>query len=418
MDRISQLPEALLLRILSLLPNTKDVVSTMVLSKRWRFLWMLVPKLVYDDSYKNIVYRKFSRFVDRSLLVHEAPVIETLHFKLGKTCGDEDIQVWIGAAKKCCVRELIIEIVGSKTLVTLPRSLYSGGCRMLVSLKLSNAVLADASSLPSSFPSLKNLSLVFIKYPGDEFVEMLMSKCPVLEDLVVKRCLNDNVTVFNVRVPSLKSLVLHSLELADMEVDGGFRIDSLSLESLSIKDYSSDICVIENDLTKIVEANVCISYGGTEQLAGSLTSVKHLYLCVPSSKNPYPVFHCLVRLKICTCETEWLNLLMSVLKASPKLRALKLDQCHPLRANEARPCWSEPSRVPVCLSSSLETAEWFKYQGAEEEKEVAAFILRSGCWLKKVSVSTNITDPNKKLEMLKDLSLFFRRSPTCQIAFD
>ncbi|CAL9243807.1 unnamed protein product, partial [Arabidopsis halleri] len=94
MERISQLPDLLLLKILSSL-HAKDVVATMVLSKRWRFLWMLVPKLVYDDSYQNIKhgkfsqlwmmvpkllfdyqnieYSRFSRFVDRSLFMNEAP---------------------------------------------------------------------------------------------------------------------------------------------------------------------------------------------------------------------------------------------------------------------------------------------------------------------------------------------------------
>lgn len=46
-------------------------------------------------------------------------------------------------------------------------------------------------------------------------------------------------------------------------------------------------------------------------------------------QDVYPVgnvFHRLVHLKICTCATEWLNLLVSVLSESPKLRALKLDQ--------------------------------------------------------------------------------------------
>nr|VDC79435.1 unnamed protein product [Brassica rapa] len=81
-DRICHLPDALLLRILSEVPTAKDVVATMVLSKRWEPLWKSVPKLVYDDSYQNIDdVGRFSRFVDRSLILHEAPV-ETLHFKL------------------------------------------------------------------------------------------------------------------------------------------------------------------------------------------------------------------------------------------------------------------------------------------------------------------------------------------------
>lgn len=286
MDRLSQLPEALLLRILSLLP-AKDVVSTMVLSKRWQFLWMLVPKLVYDDSYQDIEYGRFSRFVDRSLTLHEAQVLDTLHLKLGKTCGTGDIRVWIRTVDKRCLRELVIEIDKSNrgnSSVVLPRSLYTC-CRMLVTLKLNKAVLVDVTS-SFSFPSLKNLSLVSMKYPGDDFIKMLLSSCPVLEDLVVKRCLYDNVTMFTVRVSSLKCLVLQNLVLDDADVDAESRfvIDTPSLECLDIADYGGEFCVIENNMTKIVDAHVCISYANTHQLFGSISSVKRLNLYIPSSK--------------------------------------------------------------------------------------------------------------------------------------
>ncbi|CAA7062566.1 unnamed protein product [Microthlaspi erraticum] len=184
MDRISLLPDELLLRILSLLPNTKDVVATMVLSKRWQPLWKLMPKLVYDDySYQNIEYGKFSRFVDRSLILHEAPV-DTLRFKL-----------------------------------------------------VQNSVL--------------------------------------------------------------------------------------------------------------------------------------LMLCMINK----------------------------------------------LPAAEPRPCWKEPSSVPGCLLSSLETLIWANYEGREEEKQVAAFILRSASFLKKATISSKATDPYEKLEMIKELSSSPRRSPTCQLIF-
>lgn len=209
MDCISELPEALLLKILTLLP-AQDVVATMVLSKRWQFLWMLVPKLAYDDSYQDAEYGRFSRFVDRSLYLHEAPVVETLRFKLGKTCGGEDVRVWTRAADKCCARELIFEIDFSSSESpppTLPRSLYTG-CRTLVSLSLSNVVLADVSS-SVAFPSLKKLSLVSVEYAGgDEFVNRLLSSCPVLEDLEVGQSVYDNVVIFTVRVPFSKEFGL------------------------------------------------------------------------------------------------------------------------------------------------------------------------------------------------------------------
>ncbi|XP_010476598.1 PREDICTED: probable FBD-associated F-box protein At1g32375 [Camelina sativa] len=421
MDTISDLPDTLLLKILSSLP-AKDVVATMVLSKRWQTLWMLVHKLEYDDSYQNPKYERFSQFVDRSLFLHEAPVIETLHFKLGKICGSGDIRVWIRAADKCLVHELIIDTSSSKIPVTLPRSLYSGGCTRVVTLKLSNAVLVDASS-PISFPSLKNLSLISMTYPGgDEFVKRLLSSCPVLEDLVVKKYPDDNVDILNVRVPSLKSLFLYKLaHRLNKNKSHGFVIDAPSLECLDIVDYSRGFRIVENEFSKIVKANINILSPHTEQILGSITLAKRLILCLPRSEDAYPVdrvFYSLVHLKMCTCEIHWFNRLKLVLRDSPNLRALQLEQVHGFRDGEQRLCWSEPNSVPECLLTSLETVEWVKYNGTEEEKEVAAFILRSGSCLKKVSISSKSADRDKKHEMLKELALSYRRSPTCQLVFN
>ncbi|CAN7006117.1 unnamed protein product [Brassica rapa subsp. trilocularis] len=420
MDLISKLPEALLLSILSLLP-AQDVASTMLLSKRWRFLWTSVPRLEYDDSYQSIEYGRFSRFVDRFLFLHEAPVIETLHFKLGKTCGGEDIRVWIRAADKFCVRELIFEIDSSSNdspPILLPSSLYTG-CRMLVTLKLNKVILEDTSS-SIAFPSLKTLSLVSVEYPGDEFVSSLLSSCPVLEDLHVEQRPYDNVTIFTVRVPSLKSLVLSIIMGKGFSVIDGFVIDTPSLEWLDIVDYRNAFCIIENDMPKIMTARFDVNYKHPGEILRYITSVKRLYLCLLlTSENVYPsgsIFYCLVHLKICTCMTKWLNLLMCMLRDSPKLKSLKLEQCHILQA--WRPCWKEPNSVPECLLSSLEALEWVGYEGTEEEKEVVAFILRSANCLEKVSICSNSTDPCKKLELVKELLFLSRCSSTCNFIFD
>ncbi|CAL9217413.1 unnamed protein product [Arabidopsis halleri] len=415
-DRLSQLPDALLLEILSLLP-TEDVVATMILSKRWRFLWMMVPRLVYDDSYKNI--QRFSRFVDKSLVLHKAPILETLHFKLGKTCRDEDIPKCIRAADKSSVREVIIEIDSSSrpSPLILPKSLYTE-CRMLVTLELNNVVLVDVSS-HVSFPSLKSLVLVSVKYPGDEFLSSLLSSCHVLEDLVLEQCPDDNVITFTIRVPSLKSLVLQtSRHIYEDDDPHGCVIDAPSLEYLDICDDDGEFCFIENNMLKMEEADIDISYyilAGN--ILGSITSAKRLDLCLLPSKDEYPVFYSLITLNICTCHAEWVDLLMCMLRVSPNLRDLELNLCHDL-TDESLACWSEPSLVPECLLSSLENLEWEQYDGTEVEEEVAAFILRNANCLKKATISSNSTDPNKKLEMIKILSLSPRGSRTCQLLFD
>ncbi|XP_019088338.1 PREDICTED: probable FBD-associated F-box protein At1g32375 [Camelina sativa] len=417
MDRISELPDELLWRILSLLPAT-DVVTTMVFSKRWQHVWMMVPKLVYDDSYKNHSYERFSQFVDRSLFLHEAPFIETLHFKLGKTCGAGDIRVWTRAVEKCCVHELIIDIDCSSSTTPvniLPRCFYTR-CQMLVTLKLKSVILVDFSS-PVTFPSLKTLSLHSVEYPGEIFLDSFFFNCPALEDLVVEKCPNDNVEIFFITVPSLKRLVLRFYDIDESHL---FVISAPSLEFLDIVDRSCGSISVVVNMPKIVKATIDVTsvYYPSEVLA-SITSVKHLDLL--TSKYPYPVgsiFGCLVRLKLCTCEAKWLNLLMCLLRDSPKLQSLKLGKVSTYSKHQPRPCWNEPSSVPECLLSSLSTLEWVKYQGTEAEKEVAAFILRNANCLKKATISSNYTDPNMKLNMLKELSSSPRRSPICQLIFN
>ncbi|CAA7062564.1 unnamed protein product [Microthlaspi erraticum] len=269
MDRISLLHDELLLTILSFLPTTKDVVATMVLSKRWQPLWMMVPRLVYDYSYENADYGRFSRFVDRSLLLHKAPVLETLYFKVTRTSGVGDIPLWTRAAEKHSVRELFIEIHSSCIAfpAILPRSLYTG-CRMLVTLKLNNVVLVDAASEPVSFPSLKYLKLNSLKYPGDEFVKRFLSSCIVLEHLDVDQCPGDNVTVFTVRVPSLESLYVRKSSDTDLDNAEGFVIDAPSLKYLGITDSTGGFCVIESEMPNIVKADVDTGYYSLSKILG------------------------------------------------------------------------------------------------------------------------------------------------------
>ncbi|XP_010501786.1 PREDICTED: probable FBD-associated F-box protein At1g32375 [Camelina sativa] len=414
-DRLSELPDALLLEILSLLP-TEDVVATMILSKRWRFLWMMVPRLVYNDSNKNI--QSFSGFVDRSLTLHKAPILETLHFKLGTTCRDEDIPVWIRAAdKKSSLRELSIEMdtFSRPSPITLPKSLYTE-CRMLVTLKLNNVILVDASS-NLSFPSLKSLELVSVKYPGDEFVNRLLSNCHVLEDLYVVHGPNSNVTTFTVRVPSLvKLFIMYTRH--DVDDGHGFVIYAPSLEKLDIIDHQGILCVIENNMPKLESAALDIDCFLPGMILGSITSVKLLSLCLSSSKDIYPpscVFCSLETLIICTCDKAWVDVLLCMLRVSPNLEALEFDQCH---KPQELPCWIEPGLVPECLLSSLENLEWEDYEGTEAEKEVAAFILRSANCLKEATIYSKSTDPNEKLEIIKELSLSPRGSRTYQLLFD
>lgn len=424
MDRLSDLPDALLVKILSLLP-TKQVVSTMLLSKRWQFLWMFVSRLDYSDDEDMFRDGRFLRFLYSSLLLHQAKVLESFSLKLGRNSGDIDLGVCVTPAVNRSVREMVIEIDAASSTEAefiLPRSLYTGGSRMLVTLKLQNAVLADASSETVSFPSLKTLSLVSMKYPGDEFIRRLLSSCPVLEDLFVVKCRGDNVACLVVRVASLKFLTLRSQADVDSTVDyhQGLVLDVPSLEFLEIVDYTDGFCIVENSMPKVVEAHLDVTYTQPQQLLSSLPSLVQLSLCLTTSMDAHfdgTIFRQLQQLKVCTCEAEWLDLLMRLLKAAPKLRFIVLEPFHGIRTEDPIRGWNQPSRVPECLLSSLEYFDWRKYGGREEETQVARYILGNSGRLGLATFYPKSKNPAKNLQMLTELSMLPKRSSVCQVEF-
>ncbi|ESQ42774.1 hypothetical protein EUTSA_v10015382mg [Eutrema salsugineum] len=127
MDRISLLSDDLLLKILSFAP-TKVSVTTSLLSKRWRDLWKHVPKLDYFPD-NDTEHLRASSFVHNFLLLHKAPVLETLHLWL-RNCRPTDIETWIRVAIGRGVRHIKFN-QSSTSLgpIRWPRSLYT--CKTL-----------------------------------------------------------------------------------------------------------------------------------------------------------------------------------------------------------------------------------------------------------------------------------------------
>ncbi|KAH0906607.1 hypothetical protein HID58_038434 [Brassica napus] len=321
--KISSLSDDLLLKILSSL-CTKDVLSTMFFSKRWKFLWTMVPKLdfehgtsCYDDTKEE--YTRFCQYVDRFLVLHKSPVLETLNY--------ENEESHRRLLRGCPVLE---ELVVDKT---------------------------DNWSVRSSsvvMPSLERLS-VLNQYRDYE----------AYTDKLEHESYNDRVTI---NVPSLKYL-----------------------NYVDIIDYGH--LYLSEDMPELVEAHVKLVCKNHEKLMRSLTAVKRLSLCLfnHSMVQHRIGFDQLVHLELCGCSPKWWDLLTWILKSSPKLQVLKLNQeecfCSvkpierwweelntcPIKPMEGR--WGQLSSVPECLTFHLNTFEWNYYNGRREEKKLSCKLL-------------------------------------------
>jgi hypothetical protein len=92
-DRLSDLPDGVLLHILSFL-KTKHVIRTCVLSTRWKYLWKHVPTLILHSSTSSWVkHRQFVIFVSKILtLFDNSTTLNSFDFGCNGIIGPEVIQ--------------------------------------------------------------------------------------------------------------------------------------------------------------------------------------------------------------------------------------------------------------------------------------------------------------------------------------
>lgn len=112
------------------------------------------------------------------------------------------------------------------------------------------------------------------KYPGDEFVRRLLFNWHVLQHLDVEQCLDDNVTIFTVKAPSLRFAMLHKSSDRYIDDKYEFVIDA-PLEMLDVYN-ACRFCTIEN-MPNIAKATIFVTHCASGILS-DITSVKRLYL--------------------------------------------------------------------------------------------------------------------------------------------
>ncbi|CAL5425573.1 unnamed protein product [Camellia sinensis] len=425
-DRISSLPDSLIIYVLSFIP-TKYAFRTTVLSKRWKDLWAFVPNLDFDASMLDVPkqtpdVKSFMNFIDWVLFFHGLPCIRRFHLKCSWGFDVSRLPTWISVLTARGVEELDVELITNQEVLILPQKLFS--CRTLVVLKLISELNVD---FPASFylPNLKVLH-VSLSYPQNGVLQKLFSNCPLLEDLHFSAEVEDELEmIFDVSWPALKKLQLHlttSQEFAYVNWEIKFPkdmivIDAPVLEHLTVHDdYLS--CYSLKNLSSLVTAYIdvghcCIDLLAPEDRANNLfmllegiTSVKSLSL--DSAAMGLTVHNCYT----------WRRL-SDLLDSVPKLETLILTMDFPHADDDDVPHnfdWIEPSERPICLSCIKEiTVSGFK--GDDDELKLLKYFFENAEVLNNVRIDSCNFSPADQEKFFKNLVNFRRASKVCEIEF-
>jgi hypothetical protein len=174
-DRISNLPDDILIHILSFLP-TKQAFLTSLLSKRWKHLWCYVPDVeleFVDDKAEEDKHSLFDKFVYSVLISLEAAGKQ-------QKANTRFSQLCIHSFILTCERMHDWE----RMIPHLPYSILT--CETLVVLQLSFLNMGEEFYYtPIKLPSLKTLHLKVIRFQQEVDLILLTDNCPNLEDLLL-----------------------------------------------------------------------------------------------------------------------------------------------------------------------------------------------------------------------------------------
>ncbi|KAL1829855.1 hypothetical protein ACET3Z_008267 [Daucus carota] len=203
-NNISDLPSNIIEKILTKIP-IRDAVKTSILSTKWRYQWTAMTLLVFDeipdgslDDQKAAEIR-LANFVTQFLLLHDGPIhkfkVTTSYMRMST-----DIDQWLRVISRKDIEELILgENWNCINSIPTPSHLFS--CQGLTRLKLCKFVVKPPLKF-QGFPCLKYLNLVHCTV-ALEFIENLLSSCPLLEKF---KLITADKLALTVRAPNLKHL--------------------------------------------------------------------------------------------------------------------------------------------------------------------------------------------------------------------
>ncbi|XP_057772088.1 F-box/LRR-repeat protein At3g26922-like isoform X2 [Salvia miltiorrhiza] len=219
-DRLSAFPDSLILMILSLL-ETRYVVRTTLLSKRWRDLWTTVPRLKFVRDNQHFICGVLANW-------RGAKIVSFYISLIIYSARASDLDSWLLFAVEKQVEELYVDF-GTNVRYRPPQRLYS--CSSITELHLACSLLEIEGSV--QWNRLKSL---FIEVPNSscaDAMNKILLGAPHLEKMILS--IGKITENFSIRSTSLKKLIIHNRHWrVDVDIMALLRIWAPNLLTLRI----------------------------------------------------------------------------------------------------------------------------------------------------------------------------------------
>nr|XP_043622934.1 F-box/LRR-repeat protein At3g03360-like [Erigeron canadensis] len=258
-DRISTLPDDIIAdKILSRDFDTKFLISTGIISKRWQHLWKFVPYLVFsDESLRKKVeeslfvfgfgdkpFLEFYNGVNGALAQYRLQSVTKFEVDVNYNARfSQDVKRWIEFALSRYVKEFSLNLrhLGDHDTYSIISDLFYKSSDF-TSLDIGYCLLR-----PNVAIAWKNLNKLTISKSRleDELIPNIVRGRPLLHTLIICNCRG---YVINIPSRSVKHLEIHGFESDELEtlleivapyITHLTIVDSLWISNISLTDVSS-----------------------------------------------------------------------------------------------------------------------------------------------------------------------------------
>ncbi|KAL2936801.1 hypothetical protein RDABS01_020250, partial [Bienertia sinuspersici] len=405
MDLISNLPDHIIVHIISSLP-TEEAVRTSILSSRWKYLWKDITSICLRGCENDP--DKFANLVDHLLGNCSSSSFLSFEIYFPDKIGLPRLNALICNALSHKIEKLILNI---KTWFSwfpappLPNCALV--CSTLVVLKLRTCFDIVIPESIVCFPHLKSLELCVILPNQDSVLQQLLCSCPVLENLSLSGYLDFcEVRKFDICVPTVRKLDLFLEYKGRSEIsEYDIIINTPNLEHLSITDDSLSRFVVKN-LSCLCHAEIMYESPSLEavetkhinsllELLKGVTKTLLLRLhfhtvnvLEKALSYTWPEFPNLVMLDMILSDESGWTCFANVLHTAPNLKVLILDlERMNTDPDEREPCvWTPPDSVPTCLLEHIKIIgiRWFGEN--DDELQAIEYLLKNALVLEHMMI--------------------------------